>query len=209
MVAAEVTHAIEAVWTPWFTEKYKSHRYIEIDKQARQYLLFASTLTAAILLVAPEALKLMTPSQYWTGTPMIPPLVASSFLIYMYSFYVGMELHEKRTKSISLATMTATVSNVFLNYIFVPNYGALAAAYTTLFSYILLFVMHRFNAKRINNSLLGLKVFFFPSMMVIMATVFFYLQQDNWFLRWGEAILMVLIFLSIYISTYRGKTNER
>ena len=206
MVAAAVTSAIEAVWTPWFTEKYKECKYSEIDKKASQCLFFASILTSVILLIAPEVLKLMTPKQYWNGVSMIPPLVVSSFLIYMYSLYIGVELYEKRTKSISLATIMATLSNVVLNYIFIPRLGALAAAYTTLFSYTLLFLMHRFNGKRINSSVLKLNIFSIPLLIIVMAAVLFYLQQTNYFFRWGVAVIGTVIFIVIYIyQNAKGK----
>ena len=95
--------------------KYKSKKYEEIDKRASIYLMFAAVLINLIMLISPEVLKFMMPEPYWSGVAMIPPLVLSSYFIYLYSYYVGLELHEKKTKVISITTVIATICNIGLN----------------------------------------------------------------------------------------------
>ena len=53
----------------------------------------------------------------------------------------------KKTGAISLFTFIAGFTNIFLNYHFIPKYGYEIAAWTTLASYILLFILHYFNVK--------------------------------------------------------------
>lgn len=198
MVASAVTQAIQGVWTPWFTEKYKEKKYKDIDKRASTYLMFAAVLVNLIMLVSPEVLKFMMPEPYWSGVLMIPPLVLSSYFIYLYSYYVGLELHEKKTKVISLTTLIATLCNIGLNYILIPNFGALAAAYTTLISYMLLFVLHWYNGYRINKEVFKVQKFILPTLSGFAVAVTFYILKDIWWARWAIATFICIVFFVFY-----------
>ena len=202
MVALAVTQAIEGVWIPWFTKKYTNKEYGEINKRARQYLLLIAVLVSVIMLIAPETLKIMAPKAYWGGIPMIPPLILSSYFIYMYSYYVGVELYQKRTKTISMLTLIATVSNIWLNTIFIPKYGGLAAAFTTLISYILLFLLHLIVGRKINRNTFPIKCFLGPLTIVIITMAFFYIVMDWFIIRW---ILSVGIMVVYGVFFYKNK----
>ena len=198
MVALAVTQALQGIWTPWFTEKYILKEYEQINKKANEYLLLIANLTTIIMLIAPEILKAMAPSSYWGGIKMIPPLVLSSYFIYAYSYFVGLELHEKMSKNIAVLTLVSTGTNAILNYIFIPKYGALAAAFTTLFSYFLLFVLHWWSCNRINANIFMLRRFIVPSALVIASSVVFYLMERLFVVRWLVAtIVMLFAFLRL------------
>ena len=60
----------------------------------------------------------------------------------MYGLFANFEFYYERTKYISMATLTASVVNIALNYIFIKMFGYYAAGYTTLVCYILYAVFH-------------------------------------------------------------------
>lgn len=193
MVAMAVTSAIEGIWIPWFINKYIEREYYEINKRARNFLLLTAVLMFEVMLAAPEVLKFMTPATYWTGIDLIPPLVASCFFMYMYSFSSGLELFEKKTKQISVITMLAAGINITLNYIFIPAYGALAASCTTLFSYLLSFTLHYLNARKINRKVFVSKIYFAPIIILLIGTIIFYTCLNYVLLRW----LIIIISLAV------------
>ena len=47
-----------------------------------------------------------------------------------------------KTVRISLYTAVAAVINLVLNYIFIPYFGYVAAAYTTIVSYVVALILH-------------------------------------------------------------------
>ena len=51
-----------------------------------------------------------------------------------------------------MATIVAAVVNIVLNYLLIPKYGYVAAAYTTLISHIILVIMHYFGYKKAHGS---------------------------------------------------------
>lgn len=193
MVAMAVTSAIEGIWIPWFTNKYIEGEYKEINKRAGRILLLTAVLMFEIMLAAPEVLKFMTPSTYWTGMNLIPPLVASCFFMYMYSFSSGLELFEKKTKQIAVITMFAAGINIILNYILIPVFGALAASCTTLFSYFLSFLLHYLNARKINKEVFLSKIYFIPIIILLIGTIIFYIYLNYILLRW----LVIIISLAV------------
>ena len=48
-----------------------------------------------------------------------------------------------------IGSITAAVANIILNFVFIRLFGYMAAGYTTLFCYILLFLFHMFYCRRI------------------------------------------------------------
>lgn len=197
MMATAVTGALEGIWTPWFTERYKKKDYKGISKRAGEYLRITAIISVMAMLVAPEVLKIMAPKEYWSGIALIPPLVISVYIMQMYSSLVGLEVHEKKTKSMSVMSVLSMMFNVILNYIFIPQYGALAAAYTTLASYFLLFILHWFNVKKINGSVFIWKDYFIPSAVIVFFTIGYYFVINCVLLRWIGAFLIGIIGIII------------
>ena len=63
---------------------------------------------------------------------------------FLYTLYVNIEQFKKKTFGMAIASMIAAVVNMGLNYWLIPQYGYLAAAYTTLVGYIILLFIHMF-----------------------------------------------------------------
>lgn len=191
MIAMAITSAIEGIWTPWFTKKYIEKDYKAINMRANQYLEIVSVLMVGIMFISPEVLKIMTPGDYWNGINMIPPLVLSSYFIYMYSFFVNLELLEKQTKRIALITVIAAIINIVLNFMLIPKYGTFGASATTLLSYIVSFCLHSAYGRKINRSLFELKDFLLPAIVITCSMLLFYLFMNVFVVRWLLAILII------------------
>ncbi|GAH32940.1 unnamed protein product, partial [marine sediment metagenome] len=69
--------------------------------------------------------------------------------VFLYTLYGNYSFYRKKTGLISLTTLFAGGINIGLNYWLIPIYGYVAAAYTTLVSYFLLFLFHFLNVKYI------------------------------------------------------------
>ena len=72
------------------------------------------------------------------------PLVFGIFLLFLYTIPAGVEYYFKKTKYIALFTLFAAIINLVTNYIFIHSFGYRAAAYTTLFCYLIMFFGHYF-----------------------------------------------------------------
>jgi len=193
MLAMVLTTALDGVWLPWFIGKMKEMNYYAVNRRAKDYIEFITMAMFGLILVGPEILKLMADEKYWEGISIIPPIVMANYFVFMYTFFVNIEHYYKRTMGITINTIIAAGSNIILNFIFIPRYGYVAAAYTTLVSYMVSMLLHSIAAHKIEKSILPIKQFIIPALMLTITTVFYYLVIDMWVIRWGVAFGIVVI----------------
>ena len=142
MVVSILWTSMNTAWSPWAYEQMDKQDYAALKKASRPYLLFFGFVVICSLLVAPELLLLMGGRGYQSAVWVIPPVMAAFVFQFVYSLYVNIETYSKKQKFIALGTAIAAALNIALNYIFIPIYGYVAAAYTTLAGYAVLFVIH-------------------------------------------------------------------
>ena len=196
MIATVITTSLDGVWGPWFTERLKNREIKSINDLAVDYINLMTYAMVGVMFVGPEVVKLLASSKYWEGISIIPPVVLANYIIFAYTLYVNIEHFYKKTPYITVNTLIAAGSNLILNYIFIPLYGYVAAAYTTLFSYLLAFVLHARYAKKLEPDVYPLKSFVRPLAHIFGAMIVFYLFMNEWYIRWGGlCIYLVLMFI--------------
>ena len=95
-----------------------------------------------LMLIGPEIVKLLAPSEYYDASWIIPPVMASMFFTFLFQLFANLEFYYKKVLYIVFASLVAAITNIILNYVFIPIYGYKAAAYTTLTCYILFGFFH-------------------------------------------------------------------
>lgn len=142
MLMTAVTDAISQGWLPWFHDKYYAQKYDEIKKNVKWIVLLGVYIGLACIALAPEAVAILGNESYTEGIFCIAPVTLGVICRYIYSHYVNIENHLKKTKFVPIGTSIAAVVNLILNAIFIPLFGYVAAAYTTFASYLILMVVH-------------------------------------------------------------------
>lgn len=201
MIVSVFIVLIEGVWLPWYTNKMKIRDIDVINKNVKLYISGISYLVIMITLVSPEILRILAPEEYWQGEIIIPPLVISSYIVFIYTLYVNVEHFHKKTMYIALNTIVAAMSNIILNLIFIPLYGFHAAAFTTLISYLLSLYFHYKFAKKLEKDLYPFKIFYLNFLLILFIGAIFYIYLDFLFLRWFIASIISLILLSKHRNT--------
>ncbi|WP_169824050.1 lipopolysaccharide biosynthesis protein [Anaerobacillus alkalidiazotrophicus] len=211
MIATVVIVSLEGVWIPWFNKKLNERNLNQINDKVNIYIAIMSYMTVAIILVSPEILKLMAPKEYWHGKIIIPLIVLSSFMIFVYTLYVNIEHFHKKTKIIALNTILAAISNIVLNFIFIPIYGMYAAAFTTLISYIISLVLHYKYARKIEKDLFSLKILVKPLILILIMIVVYYIFIESSIIRWSIlgifSLYMILKEKRIILDYYKNDQN--
>ena len=179
-----------------FTEKKISN----INKYAVDYIHLMTYIMIGLIMVGPEIVQILADARYWEGIKIIPPVVLANYIIFVYTMYVNVEHFHKKTVFITINTVIAAVSNLILNFIFIPYFGYVAAAYTTLVSYIIALLLHARYSKRLEKKLYPIKLFL-PSLLHILAAVaVFYVFMDMPAVRWGA----VAVYLGVMAFINRG-----
>ncbi len=195
MIATVITTSLEGLWVPWFINKLKTGTRKAISIVAKDYILLMSSAMIVVILIAPEVVKVLANENYWEGISIIPPVVISNYIIFAYSLYVNVEHYYKKTPYITINTVIAAVSNVILNFIFIPQYGYVAAAYTTLVSYLISFILHSRYARKLEPDLFPLRQFVPSLVQLLLATILYYYFKEEMILRWLLTLLYVLLII--------------
>lgn len=117
------------------------------------YAGFAILLT----LFAPEIVKILATGEYYEAINMMPPIAAGVFFTAITHLYSNIAVYHKKTKYVMYPALIAAIINLILNAICIKPFGYMAAAYTTLFSYIVLAVLQAMWGRKIHKNITGTK----------------------------------------------------
>lgn len=155
-------NSLNNAWSPWMGDMLNQKRYGTIRKKSKKYIALFVSIAIGIFLVAPELLFIFGGSNYSSAIYVMPPVIAGSVFQFIYTLYVNVEIFEKKVWGVAAATSVAAIVNVTLNAVFIPIYGYIAAAYTTLFCYGLLCFLHYLLVRR-----LGLHIIYHTKFIII------------------------------------------
>lgn len=199
-----LTSSFESVWIPWFTERMNKQKYGEINKGFQVYLIVGAALITGAMLCLPEVFKLFANKSYWGGLLLLPPIVLATFFTFLYSIAVNYEYYCKKTKIVAMNSTIAAVLNVLLNAIVIPKFGAQGAAYTTVASYVFVFIIHTLYVKRLNSKIFPLGMYCIPISLAIVGVVISYIFINMWVVRWLVAAFYVFVIGLITLKS-KGK----
>ncbi len=198
------TNAIGQAWLPWFNETLYAGERERIRNIQRKLVMLGCFLSFAFIVAAPEALALLSISNdsYWIAKYVVPPIVLGTLAQYFYTNYVNVEIFCKRTPIIAIGSCTAALLNYVLNAAFIPKFGYIAGAYTTLVSYAALMIMHYVMVRFVIKENVYDNVIMFVSMIVMVFTGLVFLNLYGpgvrmTILRYGLAIAVVAVFAII------------
>lgn len=197
--------ALNNTWVPIYYEYMKNGQIDLIICRSERYHRLFLTLMIGFMMVSPEFVKLFADSDYWGGIPLIPIIVVSIYMVFLYSFAVNFELYHRKSKWIAIGTTAAAGFNIVFNALLIPQLEMYGAALATLSAYFLLFIFHEMRAKRIGDGKYPYKTrFFLWKIIIILAcSVFFYIFIDISCVRWFVAFVDGLYLL---YGIYKNKS---
>ncbi len=137
-----VTNAINYSYVPFAYRALKHGEHENLGKRIIQLLTFVSVALAGMMAIGPEIVKIVAASSYYEAVWIIPSVAAATYFQYMYNLFAVVEYHFDKTKFVMVVSVGSALVNIILNYIFIPMYGYQAAAYTTLFCYLITGILH-------------------------------------------------------------------
>lgn len=141
-IAAIIWTALQQAWEPWLNDNLAKQNFDGIKSHSKVFAILYTALIVGVMLVAPEIILIMGGKAYFEAIWVMPPIILAMIFQFLYTFYFNLEYFYGETYIISLGTFMAAIINVGLNWIFIPRYGYIAAAYTTLVAYALMLLYH-------------------------------------------------------------------
>lgn len=133
----------DSVWNaflPWMYEKITREEAQDIEKPWTILMHGFGLMSWFLVALAPEIVSILGSKDYRMAIYLIAPMVTGTLLRFYSYIYTAVQNYHKKTIFVAAGTIGAMVINVILNYIFIINFGYMAAAYTTAISYFLMLI---------------------------------------------------------------------
>ena len=129
--------AINASFVPYLYQNMETPKS-KIKKLSMSMLGMYSLVAILLVYLAPEIVRILATEEYYKGIYIMPPIAGGVYFIAVSNLYSDILVYLKKTKMIMVSSAIAATLNVVLNYVMINAYGYMAAAYTTLISYIVM-----------------------------------------------------------------------
>ena len=187
---------------PWLYNKIKLHDVSNISNVAYPAFIAIASVNIILIACAPEIVAVFAPKEYYDAIWIIPPVAASSYFMFAYTFFATFEFYYEKTYLITLATTAGAVLKIFLNYIFIDMFGYYAAGYTTLLCFMVYATLHYSFMKMICRQYMGniqiyntKKLLLITSAFMACSLLFLYTYKSFIFRYSCIAILVVGLFM--------------
>lgn len=168
---------------------------VALNSKIKRILILFSSLSVACALIGPEIVMVLTTKEYQSAVYIIPGVMGGIYLTALYNIFSNFLLYKKRSLSIMVATLAASIINIILNYISILKFGYLSAAYTTLISFILLALFQGAMVKKdFGKHIIDFKMLTVVSLYTILSIITCNILYNTNIIRY---IIIVLILLGI------------
>ena len=192
LVLTVVSTSIGVSWSTWFFSKMDKDEMNDIQKNSSMLLRMFLILTVGLMALSPEIIYVLGGKEYDHSKYVAVPMLIDAYILFLYNIIVPSEYYTKKTKYIMMGTMVAAVINLVTNYLFVKMFGYIAAAYTTLFSYICYLLIHVVISKRlIKFEIVKWKWIVTTAAIVTFAGVFDLFFISNMILRYALCAVVI------------------
>tara|TARA_B100000989_G_C19517044_1_gene462191 strand:+ start:1005 stop:2402 length:1398 start_codon:yes stop_codon:yes gene_type:complete len=191
--------SVESVWIPWFNENMLKSNFKSILDKFHFFMAAISVLCILMILFGKEIISIVSSDDYLESHVYLSLLVFTTLVMIMNTFLVNLLYYYKLTKKIGFSTVVSAFLNLFLNYFFILNFGAIGAVYSSCFCFIILTLLNYRNSIKINNELFRFSDYITYFVIVLMI----YLLSLNF----NITILFKLVFLILtsFVLFYYSK----
>lgn len=146
-------------------------------------------------------------NQYLEAKYVMTPVAMGCVCQFLYTMYVNIEQYEKKTVGMAFASAGAALLNLALNAIFIPLFGYVAAAYTTLAGFLFLLIVHMLLVKKLGYSeVYDTKLVILTVLTMMLFTVGINFLYMNNVIRY--AVILIYIVLTLVIAIKNKSTLQ-
>lgn len=210
-----IWQAIHASFVPYLFKNINNQEG-NVKKITNSLVIVYAFVAIGMTYFAPEIVKILATKDYYEAIYIMPPIAAGVFLTCFTNIYSDIPLFYKKTKYVMYPAVIAAVINLVLNYIFIQLFGYMAAAYTTLFSYIVWAILQAYWGRKLcrknglsTNSIFDDKILCIIAVVTIMMCLFGVLLYRSTVLRYTMALTVVLGGIVVtYIFKKKGMIKK-
>ena len=183
--------ATNNAWVPWYFENTKKRNDNYVNKMASKYIIIISFMSCLIMLIIPEAMKILGPEDYWPAGKVIPLIILGLYFYFLSMFAINFELYKENTKWIAVTTILAAVVNIILNLSLIPKWGIWGASFATFVSYLCSFILHNIVVKQFKSYNIRVRSYYIGIIIVFIGFLTITVLYDYIIVR----LVLLLVFL--------------
>ena len=174
-----LTSGFQLAVTPVIYSHYKlSETPNQLEKLFRYFLLLSLMFFIAVGVFSRDIVSLFTSAQYYSAAPLVPILMSAILLRNMYIFAPGLGI-AKKTNVIAGISVASAITNIVLNFVFIPLFGIKGAAIaTTIGAFLAFFLYMRASQALYYVPHNWLKISGMALMSIICVCIFNYVELD-------------------------------
>lgn len=182
---------IRPILVKLYTEKKTKEIKAVLSHTYKYYLMITIPSVFGIALLSKPLLKILTLTEIANQAYIIVPIIAIAIVMQGSArFYEEILFLEKKTKTISKIWIIAAILNIILNFIFIPFFGIISAAITTLIAYTAaLTITYYYASKQIN-----FKKYYKTTLKTIIASIAMSIFIIAFYPNTIITILLIIIF---------------
>ena len=200
-----VWQAINASFVPYLFQNIEEKEH-NIKKISQTLMAAYAVISVLMTYFAPEIVRILATEEYYEAIYIMPSIAAGVFFTSYANLYSNIAVYYKKTKYVMYPAIVAAMINLVLNFICIKMFGYMAAAYTTLFSYMVLAGLQYIWSKKVCeekgnliSNIYNNKVMFVLAITTAAVSLLAIPVYSNTLLRY------LLIGLGIVIVTLLGK----
>lgn len=197
MVLMLVVSSIGQSLGPWTFKAIKRNNVGGLKSMSSVLSLLVAVPIVLLVLVAPELIALIAPDEYQEAVLAVPPVAVSCFFIFLYSLFGNIEFYFQKKQYIAVASVVGAMLNIALNWLLIPIYGYIAAAYTTLICYVGFSVAHYLFSRKISKAELGVKTIYDDKKLLLISIAMVFIGVFSPMLYAVHAVFRYTIMLGI------------
>lgn len=147
MVVLLVAGSLDTALMPDFYKFQDNKQYARLDALVGKVFSIVTLAALGLVLFAREIVIVLAAEEFHPALSVVPIVVMGGVFYEMFGVYGRYIHYEKRTVFSTITILASGILNIALNAVFIPRYGYVAAAYTTVASYLVLFVLTWITAK--------------------------------------------------------------
>ncbi len=136
------TSALNNTLIPMQYHLLEEKEYKKLNRTMGGIMLSISCMILIITLGGPEINWILGGEEYMEAVYVIPPIAASVFFTFLYNMLENIELFFGKNTFATKISLVSVVINIGLNFLLIPRWGYVAAAYTTMISYFICALGH-------------------------------------------------------------------
>jgi O-antigen/teichoic acid export membrane protein len=175
MVVSLATDAVHTALVPDWFRLMREQRYEDINVLVNKLYRITLVLALGAILFSKEIVFLLSDKEYHPALVILPIVIIGYVFDNLSKTYLRSIGFTNKMIYVSLVGIITVTVNFVLNIIYLPRYGYVAGAYTTVVSFVILFALAWGVAKyALHQPVTPLRVFLAPSLFFATAVVLYY-----------------------------------